>query len=412
MSTSPTFPSDDFRLSYLTETDFMKYFLIAGEPSGDAHGATLVRELKLQDPAAVFVFCGGDLMTAEAGVEPLIHIREMAFMGFVTVLKNLPAIRRNFRICKQAIADFQPDRVVMIDYPGFNMRMAKYIRQRTDIPVYYYIAPAVWAWKSYRVKQIRRDVSRVLAIFPFEKEFFARFNYEVDYVGNPSVDAVHTFLQENNDATEFRKKNKLSDKPIIALLPGSRKQEIADCLPKMIAAASRFPDHQIVISGVSTMSDDFYKEVMQGAKEVMLGTKELLQGAAYPVLVSQTFPLLKHAAAAVVKSGTSTLETALIGTPEVVVYSALWGRLSYWIKEVLINIPYIALANILSGKLIVKELYAHLFTVEALSEELSKLLYDDAYRNQLFQSYAELREIMGKPGAAARAAESIINHQS
>lgn len=376
----------------------MKYFLIAGEPSGDAHGAGLLRELSLQDASAQFCFCGGDAMKAESGVNPVIHIREMAFMGFVTVVRNLPAILRNFKLCKQAISDFQPDAVILIDYPGFNMRMAAYLRKTTRIPIFYFIAPAVWAWKTYRVKQIKRDITKVLSIFPFEKDFFASYKCEVEYVGNPSVDAVHRYLATEEPSEVFRQRNQLSDKPVIALLPGSRRQEIESCLPKMIAAARQFPDYQLVISGVSSIPEAFYKQFMQGV--------------AIPVLVAQTYPLVRNAAVAVVNSGTATLETALLGTPQVVVYSSLQGRLSYLIKELFIKVKYIAMVNILSNQLVAKELYAHFFTVENLRSELENLINNKAFREHQLSLYSKLKVIMGEPGAAARAADSIIKYLS
>jgi lipid-A-disaccharide synthase len=371
----------------------MKYFLIAGEPSGDAHAAALLQELKLRDPEAEFCFCGGDGMKAATAVEPVIHIREMAFMGFVTVLKNLPAIRRNFRVCKQAIVDFQPDAVILIDYPGFNMRMAAYLRKTTRIPIFYFIPPAVWAWKSYRVNQIKRDISKVLSIFPFEKDFFASYNCEVDYVGHPSVDATRNYLASPLPIEEFRQRNSLTDKPVIALLPGSRRQEIESCLPKMIEAARQFPDYQLVVSGVSSIPDSFYQQVMQGA--------------GYPVVVAQTYQLVHAAEVAVVNSGTATLETALLGTPQVVVYSSLQGRLSYLIKELLLKVKYIAMVNIISDKLVAKELYAHFFTVDNLKNELNQLLNNQEYRSRQLECYSKLQTTMGESGAAARAAESI-----
>jgi lipid-A-disaccharide synthase len=376
----------------------MKYFLIAGEASGDLHGSSLIYELKKIDSKAEFKFFGGDLMRAAAGVKPVKHIREMAFMGFWSVLKNISTIRKNFRSCKKAIADFQPDIVVMIDYPGFNLRMAKYIRKNFGIPVYYYISPSVWAWKSHRVKQIKRDVNQMLAIIPFEKEFYATYNYDVKYVGNPTVDNVHDILDKTEESSYFKRKYFLSDKPIIALLPGSRKQEIAACLPKMIAAAKKFPDYQIVISGVNSVHTAFYHEFMDGVN--------------YPVIKHHPYQLIFHADVAVVNSGTATLETALIGTPQVVVYNVMFGRLAYLAKEIFIKTKYISLVNILAQKEVVKELIAHLFTTENLVAEMSRMLYDEPYRNNMVSSYKMLRDKLGEPGTAQRAAACIYNHKN
>lgn len=376
---------------------YMKYFFIAGEASGDLHGSSLIEELKKLDSTCEIRFLGGDLMRAASGVKPIKHIREMAFMGFWAVLKNLSTILKNMRVCKKAILDFQPDVVVMIDYPGFNLRMAKFVRQKTGIPVYYYISPSVWAWKSHRVKQIKRDVTQMLAIIPFEKEFYASHQYDVKYVGNPSVDSVNEHLDKTEETSYFKKKYFLSDKPIIALLPGSRKQEIAACLPKMIAAARKFPEYQIVISGVNSVHTAFYHEFMDGNS--------------YPVIKHHPYQLIFHADLAVVNSGTATLETALIGTPQVVVYHVMLGRLAYWAKEIVIKTKFISLVNILAERQVVKELFAHLFTTDNLIDEMTRILRDDQYRNEMIASYKVLRDKLGEPGTARRAATCIYQHK-
>ncbi|MDD2283779.1 MAG: lipid-A-disaccharide synthase [Paludibacter sp.] len=375
----------------------MKYFLIAGEASGDLHGASLMNELKQLDAECQFQFFGGDLMRAASGVRPVKHIKDMAFMGFWSVLKNLSTIRKNFSACKKAIVKFQPDVVVLIDYPGFNLKIATYVRKSIRIPVYYYISPSVWAWKSNRIKQIKRDVNQMLTIIPFEKEFYASHNYEVEYVGNPSVDSVHEHLDKTEESSYFKKKYFLSEKPIIALLPGSRKQEIAACLPKMIAAARKFSNYQIVISGVNSVHTAFYHEFMNGNN--------------YPVIKHHPYQLIFHADIAVVNSGTATLETALIGTPQVVVYHVMLGRLAYWAKELIIKTKYISLVNILAQKEVVRELYAHLFTVENLTGEMSRILNDEGYRKEMISSYKILREKLGEPGTAQRAAACIYHHK-
>jgi len=376
----------------------MKYFLVAGEPSGDLHGSSLIDELKKIDPEAEFRFFGGDLMRASGGVKPIKHVKEMAYMGFWSVLKNLPAVFKNLRLCKKFIIKYQPDAVILIDYPSFNLRIAKFVRKHTNIPVHYYISPSVWAWKSHRIRQIKRDVSQMLTIIPFEKEFYASHNFEVEYVGNPAIDFIENQLDKTEETDFFKKKYFLNGKPIIALLPGSRKQEISSCLPKMIEAAKKFPEYQIVISGVNSVHPAFYHEFMNGNN--------------YPIVKHHPYQLLFHADLAIVNSGTATLETALIGTPQVVVYHVILGRLAYLAKKIFIKTKNISLVNILAEKEIVKELYAHLFTVKNLTNEIERILFDEAYRKQMILSYRELREKLGKPGTSKRAANIIYNYQN
>ncbi len=373
----------------------MKYFFIAGEQSGDFHGSTLMHELKTIDEKCEFAFLGGDLMRAEAGVKPIRHIREMSFMGFWAVFKNMSKVLDNLKACKAAILREKPDAVVLIDYPGFNLRIAKFVRKQLGVPVYYYISPSVWAWKSYRVKHIQRDVTKLFSIIPFEKDFYAKYNYEVQYVGNPSVDAIHEHLDLSESREDYQKKFFLNDKPILALLPGSRKQEIAACLPKMIRAASNFTKYQIVISGVTSVPTEFYYEHMCNQN--------------YTIIKHHPYQLLHHANAAIVNSGTATLETALIGTPQVVVYHVMLGRLAYWAKNLLLKTKYISLVNILSQKEVVKELYAHLFTENNLEKELANILQNEKYRDAMKTSYAALKEQLGEPGTAKRTATSIYD---
>ncbi len=374
----------------------MKYFLIAGEASGDLHASALMRELKLVDAEADFRFFGGDNMKSVGG-KMIKHIREMAFMGFWSVLRNAGKIFKNFRVCKESIRDFRPDVVILVDYPGFNLRMAKYIRKNFGIPVYYYISPSVWAWKAYRIKEIKRDVTAMLTIIPFETKFYAAYDFKVNYVGNPTVDAIHEYLDKTESADTFKRKFFLTAKPIIALLPGSRQQEIAACLPKMIAAAKQFPQYQIVISGAPGNHIGYYHEFFEDQN--------------YPVVMQNPYQLLHHAEIAIVNSGTATLETALIGTPQIVVYHVMFGRLGYLAKEVFIKLKYISLVNILAGKEVVKEYIAHLFTIENLVTEMKRILQDKVYRDKMIAAYNELRESMGEPGTAKRAAEFIYNHQ-
>jgi lipid-A-disaccharide synthase len=376
----------------------MKYFVIAGETSGDFHGSTLMKELIKLDSNSEFKYFGGDLMRGAAGVRPVVHIRDMSFMGFWNVFKNLPSILKTLKKCKQAIIDYKPDALILVDYPSFNLRVAKYIRKHTKIPIYYYISPSVWAWKSHRIKQIKRDITQMLTIIPFEKEFYASHNYEVQYVGNPTIDAIHDNLDKSEEKSYFKKKYFLSEKPIIALLPGSRKQEIAACLPKMISAAKKFPEYQIVISGVNSVHTAFYHEYMNGGN--------------YPIIKHHPYQLVYHSDIAVVNSGTATLETALIGTPQIVVYHVMLGRFAYWAKELLIKTKYISLVNILAQRPIVKELYAHLFTVDNIYNEMKKILNDNKYRMGMIDSYKVLRETLGEPGTAQRAAKCIYEHKN
>jgi lipid-A-disaccharide synthase len=375
----------------------MKYFLVAGEPSGDLHGSSLIEELKKIDSEAEFNFFGGDLMRAAGEARPVRHIKELAYMGFWTVFKKLPTIIKNLRLCKRSIMKFQPDAVILIDYPSFNLRIAKFVRKHAhNIPVHYYISPSVWAWKSYRVKQIKRDVTQMLTIIPFEKEFYASHNFEVQYVGNPAIDFIDTQLDKTEETNYFKKKYFLNEKPIIALLPGSRKQEISSCLPKMIAAARKYPEYQIVISGVNSVHTAFYHEFMGGHN--------------YPIIKHHPYQLLFHAELAIVNSGTATLETALIGTPQIVVYHVMLGRLAYLAKRIFIKTKNISLVNILAEEEIVKELYAHLFTTKNLAREIERILFDEKFRTQMIVSYKELRDKLGKPGTSKRAADIIYNY--
>ncbi|MBR5189775.1 MAG: lipid-A-disaccharide synthase, partial [Paludibacteraceae bacterium] len=285
----------------------MKYFIIAGEASGDLHGSRLIAELKHRDSDAQFCFLGGDKMSEAANCTPVVHYRDMAFMGFVNVLLNINKIYHLRKVAQRELLRFQPDKVILIDYPGFNLRFAKFVKQNMpSVEVIYYIAPKLWAWKEYRIKSIKRYVDRMFTIFPFETEWFGSWGYKVEYVGNPSVDSVSAFMQEEFDETRFRADNNLGSRPIIALLAGSRRQEIRSCLPIMAQLASLYPDYQFVIAAAPSVEPEFYKSVV-GDNAV-----KILYGA--------TYSLLRVARAAVVNSGTATLETALFRVPQVVVY--------------------------------------------------------------------------------------------
>lgn len=373
----------------------MRYFLIAGEASGDLHASNLMREIKKNDHRAKFMCLGGDLMSAEGG-ELVKHYREMAFMGFIPVLLNLRKIFRNLADCKKAIHAFGPDVVILIDYPGFNLRIAKYLKQNTKIPVIYYIPPKIWAWKEQRINEIKKYVDKVLTIFPFETAFYKKHNYEVEYVGNPSVDSVANRPLQQQSFESFCTKNNLYPKPVIALLPGSRKQEITSCLPRMVEAAAGFSDFQVLIAGAPGIDASFYTSVIPGLK--------------FEVIFGQTYEMVSHASAAIVNSGTATLETALIGTPQVVVYHVPFGRLGYWIKDHFLKVKYISLVNLISEKETVKELIAHLFTVDKITEELNNIIYNQEYRGSMLESYDQIKAILGPAGTARNAAQKIHNY--
>ena len=373
----------------------MKYFLIAGEASGDLHASNLMREIKNNDPAAEFCFLGGDLMAAQGG-KPVKHYTDMAFMGFVAVLRNLKTVLKNIDDCKAAITSFKPDVVILIDYPSFNLRIAKFVKETSEIPVYYYIAPKLWAWKEYRIREIKKYVDRVFTIFPFETEFYRKHNYEVEYVGNPTVDSVNALCRRDENFTAFCQRHALSDKPIIALLPGSRRQEIAACLPTMIEAAESFPEYQIVISGAPGIEAGFYQQFSEVA--------------AHPVITGDTYQMLLHAKAAVVNSGTATLETALIGTPQVVVYHVIGGRLAILGKNLFIKTKYISLVNIVAQREVVKELIAHLFTARNIRTELRGILEYSESALKMKADYREIAENLGNNEAAVNAAKLMLQH--
>ena len=373
----------------------MKYFLIAGEASGDLHASNLMREIKNNDPAAEFCFLGGDLMAAQGG-KPVKHYRDMAFMGFVAVLRNLKTVLKNINDCKAAITSFKPDVVILIDYPSFNLRIAKFVKETSEIPVYYYIAPKLWAWKEYRIREIKKYVDRVFTIFPFETEFYRKHNYEVEYVGNPTVDSINALCRRDENFTDFCQRHSLSEKPIIALLPGSRRQEISACLPTMIEAAESFPEYQIVISGAPGIEAGFYQQFSEVA--------------AHPVITGDTYQMLLHAKAAVVNSGTATLETALIGTPQVVVYHVIGGRLAILGKNLFIKTKYISLVNIVAQREVVKELIAHLFTVRNIQTELRSILENSESALKMKADYHEIAENLGNNEAAVKAAKLMLQH--
>ncbi len=371
----------------------MRYFLIAGEASGDLHGSGLMRELRKVDSDAEFCFLGGDLMLAEGG-KLVKHYRDMAFMGFWAVLKNAPMVLRNINDCKKAIINFQPDVVILIDYPGFNLRIAEFVKENLKTPVYYYISPKIWAWKEYRIKDIKRYVDKMFTIFPFETEFYARHNYPVEYVGNPTIDSIQNRPNQNQTYDEFIIENNLTKKPIIAVLAGSRKQEISACLKRMTDAASFFRDYQVVIAGPPGIDTSFYKNIQAGID--------------IPIIFGKTYELLQQSKVSIVNSGTATLETALIGTPQVVVYHVIFGKLASLLRKYVIKVPFISLVNLVAEKEVVLELVAQHFTVENVTQELNKILSDTAYCESMLVGYNTIRKSLGETGTAKRAAQKIV----
>lgn len=363
----------------------MKYYIIAGEPSGDLHGSRLVKALKSEDPEADILAWGGDKMQREGAVV-VKHIRDLAIMGIVQVIKRLPEISRNFNYCHQNILDFKPDAIILIDYSGFNLRVAKWSKKH-GFKVFYYISPQVWATRSGRVKKIKKYVDRMFCILPFEKDFYHKFGYNADYVGHPLLDIVDEAASEGTFC-----ENLSIQKPIVALLPGSRKQEVKTILRAMLSVVPDFPDYQFIIAGAPTLTEAFYQPFLKDNPNV-----NLVQG--------QTYPLLSLAHAALVTSGTATLETALFKVPQVVCYKT--GPLFYWIVRQIIKIPFISLVNIIMGKKIVEELIQGDLNKERIKTELLKIL-DPVHRSILLQDYEQLRLMLGEKGAADRAGKMIV----
>jgi len=369
----------------------MKYYIIAGEASGDLHAANLMKGLNTLDKEAVFRCWGGDLMQQQGG-ELVKHYRDLAFMGFVEVALNVKTIFRNLSFCKSDIRFFQPDVLILVDYPGFNLRIAEFAH-KAGFKVFYYISPQIWAWKQSRIKKIKAFVDKMFVILPFEKAFYAKHDYDVDFIGHPLLDAIeNTFVHTGKQ--EFIRKNNLSNKPIIALLPGSRKQEISKMLSVMIATISDFPDFQFVIAGVTSHHPDFYHDIYKNDK--------------VSIVFNQTHELLRNADLALVTSGTATLETALLGVPEVVCYKS--NYFSYLIARRFIKIKYISLVNLIMDKPIVKELIQNDLTTQNLREEMKKLLSDEVNRQRILNDYAELKNKLGGTGASKKAAELIFHY--
>ncbi|MDR2775541.1 MAG: lipid-A-disaccharide synthase [Tannerella sp.] len=450
----------------------MKYYLIAGEASGDLHASNLMAALKKEDLTADFRFFGGDLMRSEGGT--LVgHYRETAYMGVIPVLLHLRTILRNMRMCREDIRAYNPDVVILVDYPGFNLKMAKFVKTRLNIPVYYYISPKIWAWKKYRIKSFRRYVDRMFCILPFETEFFKSLNYPVDYVGNPSVDSVSAFRESGrNKPDTFVKDHGLTGKPVIAILAGSRKAEIKQNLPAMLSVAERFPGFQPVIAGAPGLTPDDYKHVLKsrpatggeqaavdkakgcgqagvgGGRDVgkaatcvqavvgkaatdgeqvvgksATGGEQLAGGGqdvgkqtgddfGVKIVYGQTCNLLEHASVALVTSGTATLETALFRVPQVVCYYIGGGRLINFVFDHFFHVPYISLVNLIAGKQVVQELFGAKFSGRRIYEELRRIIEDNAYKEKMLKDYDRVISLLGDPGASTRTAKLITDYLS
>ena len=370
----------------------MKYYLIVGEASGDLHASNLMRALQHEDPQAEFRFFGGDLMKAVGGT-CVKHYRELAYMGFIPVLLHLRTIFRNMDYCKKDVEAWQPDVLILVDYPGFNLKIAEYIKQHTRIPVYYYISPKIWAWKEWRVKSIRRYVDRLYSILPFEVSFYAKHDYTVEYVGNPTVDelAVRPYADESFE--DFTAECGLGKKPIIALLAGSRVAEIDHNLPLMIEAAKTFHDYQLVIAGAPGISPDQYAPY--------------LQDRSVKVVWGKTYRLLQQSRVALVTSGTATLETALLRVPQVVCYRLGGGKLFYKTFEKILKVPYVSLVNLIADSPVVCELLGYRATPENLRRELTSL-FEETTRKKMLAGYDLVAERLGAPGAPKNAARSMV----
>ncbi len=373
----------------------MKYFIIAGEASGDLHASNLMAALKRQDEQADFCFLGGDLMQAQGG-KMVRHYKEMAYMGFIPVILHARSILKNMKDCKQAIKDYQPDILILVDYPSFNLKMAEYTKKNVKkTSVFYYISPKLWAWKEYRLKSIKKYVDRVYSILPFEVDWYRERGYEVDYVGNPCVDAVRGYRQKYATRKDFLGNIGLEDKPIMALLAGSRMQEIDSSLPVMLETAAKYGDYQVVVAGAPSIEHSVYDRYLKGYNA--------------KVVYGETYELLIHSELAIVTSGTATLETALMRVPQVVVYKLGGGKLVHKFFEKILNVKYISLVNLITNRRLVTELVVEEVTVERVTEEVEKLRNAE-YRNNVLQGYDELIKTLGEEPVSKKAARMMLQN--
>lgn len=373
----------------------MKYYLIVGEASGDLHASRLMMSLKKYDAGAEFRFFGGDNMSAVGG-ERVRHYKELAYMGFVPVLLHLNTIFKNMKMCKEDIVRWHPDVVILVDYPGFNLGIAKFVKKNTKIPVYYYISPKIWAWKEWRIKSIKRDVKEMFSILPFEIDFYEKkHKYKIHYVGNPTAEEVYNFQNQYTENFDyFCAANGLQYKPIIAFLAGSRKQEIKDNLPAMIEAAKRFEDYQLVLAGAPSIDDSYYAKFLKGTN--------------VRIVKNNTYALLSNATAALVTSGTATLETALFNVPQVVCYETPLPKLIRFAFNHIIKVKFISLVNLIVNREVVPELLADRFRVDYIANELYKILPGKQAREDMLQGYREVRERLGDAVAPDNAARIML----
>ena len=370
----------------------MKYYVLAGEASGDLHASNLIKEIRNIDGQARFRGFGGDLME-KAGMTVLKHYRDLAFMGLVPVIMNIRTIKKNFRFCEQDMLAFQPDVLILIDYPGFNLRMAKFAKGN-GIRTFYYISPKIWAWKKRRVYRVIAYVDEMFAILPFEADFYRKYDYPVNYVGNPLLDAILEKKSEP-DFPRFYQENNLPEKPVLALLPGSRKGEISVLLPTMLKAAAQFPEYQCVIAGAPNMGTEFYQPFMKDLKT--------------PILWGKTYDILIHSRAAIVSSGTATLETAILNVPQVVVYQLTPNWLFVFLKKFFLKTQWVSLVNIILGREAVTELIQADFTLKKVVQELGKILNDPENEQRMLADYREMMIKLGEPGASKHAAELMVS---
>jgi lipid-A-disaccharide synthase len=369
----------------------MKYYLIAGEASGDIHASRLMNALKEKDKEAEFRFFGGDLMSSVGNSVLVMHYREMAYMGFVPVILNFRKILRNMQICRIDIQAYHPDAVILVDYPGFNLKIAKFVKKHLHLPVFYYISPKIWAWKKYRIKAIKKYIDKMLCILPFEVEFYKSLGYEVDYTGNPTVDEVDSFLRKHEKSMDVFM-------PVMAILAGSRKQEIKKNLPLMLSVADKYTGYQVVIAGAPGLVPEDYSPYIENKKDVK-------------IIFNKTYTLLQHAEIALVTSGTATLETALFRVPQVVCYHVSGGKLVNFVFKNFFHVKYISLVNLIAGKEVVKELFGAKFSFESINNEINAILHNSEYREKMMAGYEETADKLGTEKSSERSANIIIDFQ-